>query len=169
MEAEEKAVEQALPGMEKPRAKAKVFINPSDLVEVKVDVFFDPSSGEFLSAMVPELITNKETLKAVIGVDEYVFKFSKPMYDKLNKYRAACMELEPSTKTRMVNSLKLRDYLILFHLKEWNLKNDQGEAIPLSFTKSGGLTDESLNVVYSLHPSIMDIVMTSFESKMVLV
>lgn len=146
-----------------------IFVNSEDKLDVEVIVFSDRATGEFLSVIVPEIVIKTEDLTAILGVTKYKFVFTKPNYDKMNQYRKSSMEYDPNVQRSVLNPLRLRDYFIIFHLKEWNVKNTDGEISPLTCNTNGSLDDKSTALVYSLHSSILDVVMTTYERKMVLI
>jgi len=147
----------------------KLFVSDEDNINVEVDVIFNAKTGDILSVVVAEVELDVEKIKSVFGYERYKFVFSRPTYDKLNRYRQRSMEYDAISKVNTINQLKLRDFFIVYHLKEWNIKDENGKGIGLQFEPNGSLVDDTIDIVYGLHPSILDVVITSFERKMLLV
>lgn len=151
---------------EKKKINPFLFVGDA-LVDIKTYVVYD-DDGQIVSVLNEDVATLKDVLVS-FNFKEYVFKFSQVNYDKLNKYRQRSLEYDKMTKNNIVNHLKIRDYFIIYHLRDWNIDDENGKKVELKFDTNGSLSDESVEKVYSLHPSIIDVVLTSFERKMVLV
>ena len=64
----------------------------------------------------------------------------------------------------IVNPFKMRNYVILNHLKRWqNVTNELGEQISLKIDIDNTLTQQSLDLVYTVNPAIIDCVMKQFQ------
>ena len=148
----------------------RMFVKKDETITVEFEIMFFKETGEILS-VIPKDIPNQiaDTMRSYFGVDSYKFTFSKPSYNQMNRYRNGSSEIERSSRTSMVNNLKLRDYFLIFHLKEWNMTDEEGNVIKLGFEPNGALDDASEKIVYGLHPTILDVVLASFERQMVLV
>lgn len=147
----------------------KLFITGDEEINVEVDVIFNNVDGDILSVVVAELELDVEKIKAIFGYERYKFVFTRPTYDKLNRYRQKSSEFNQEARVTVINQLKLRDFFLVYHLKDWNIKDENGNKIELEFEPNGTLTDETIDIVYGLHPSILDVVITSFERKLLLV
>ena len=152
---------------EKKKINPFLFVKLDELVNVKIIVVYD-EKGSVMSVLNDDFFHLKDTLD-VLKYNEYTFKFSSVNYEKINKYRQKCMEIDRIQNVQVVNNFKIRDFLIVYHLKEWDLKDENGNAIELKFDVNKALSDESIEIVYSLHPSIIDVVLTTLEKKLLLV
>jgi hypothetical protein len=147
----------------------KLFVTEDEEIEVEVDVIFNRESGEILSVVIAELEIDVEKIKTIFGYQRSKFVFTRPVYDKLNRYRQRATEFNSEAKLNIINQSKMRDFFLVYHLKDWNIEDENGNKIELKFEPNGSLTDETIDVVYGLHPSILDVVITSFERKLLLV
>ena len=79
------------------------------------------------------------------------------------------MYYDDSAKKTIVNPFKLRNYIILNHLKHWDGITDvDGNIINLELDIDGTLKQSSLDLVYQMNPAVVDVVMTIFEQKAML-
>ena len=67
-----------------------------------------------------------------------------------------------------INELQLREFFLVYHLVDWNLKDENGDKVPIKFDPNGSLSDETLELIYSLPSSLIDVVLTSYERKAVI-
>lgn len=146
----------------------KLFIDNSTLIKVEVFAFFDKATGEFYSVVAPELKDKLQMLEQVMNMQSIVFEFTKPNYSEINKYRTSASEWDVDAGKQILNPFKLRDYFLFYHLKSWNLKDNDGKTIELKLGKNG-LSDESLSVIYNLNTSILDIILNQYEKLAILV
>jgi len=147
--------------------KPKFFVTNEEKINVEIDVLFDKDDGNILS-IYAESEVQEARLSELLGFQKLRFVFTKPSYDKINRYRTRCSEYNTETKTMMVNQLRMRDFFIIYHLKEWNVEDNEGNKIELKFDPNGALSDASLSNVYNLHPSILDVVLNKYESLLLL-
>ena len=68
----------------------------------------------------------------------------------------------------IVDRLNLRNFLLVWHLKDWNMTDEEGKKVDLMFDPNGSLSEESLAMVYALSPSLVDVVLTGFEKDILL-
>lgn len=145
------------------------FVKGTDTETIEVDVLTHPQTGRVMSVT-----------KAGYGIDfEYEFayfvhsvlrfEFSIPNYIQLSEYRRRCTTLDDATDKPIIDRVKLREFFLVNHLKNWNLVDTEGHEIPLTFDKSGLLSDLALVVAHSLAPAILDVVFTIFEKDVLLI
>lgn len=146
------------------RKRPSLFVN-DEKIKVEVSVLYSYNTGEILSIFAHTLPI-EDKLKELMGVEELVFEFSKMSYDQLRGYRDVCSYIDNNTKALQINSLKMRDCYVYYHLKGWNLKDDEGKEIEIKFTESGSLSEESRDLFYKLSPAIIDITINEFENKL---
>ena len=60
----------------------------------------------------------------------------------------------------------MRDCYVYYHLKGWNLKDEDGNDLELKFTDSNSLSEESAKLFYSLSPAIIDVAINEYENKL---
>ena len=144
--------------------KSKLFVQPSKLTDFHVYVVSSPDTGEIVS------ITGKpypdDALKQGKFIQEdLVFRFSRPSYEQVSKYRQLSLVFDKGSDSTVVNPGRMRELLLMFHLKEWNLTDEDDKPIKLSFDPDDSLSLQSLAVVKSLSFTIVDVLMTMYEKK----
>ena len=126
-----------------------------------------------------DILTSKKTGKVLtvartgLGIDfkdfEYLrhtrvwFEFTVPTYDEISRYRKECGVWQPQAQQVLIDKLQMRDYLLVWHLKDWSLEGKDGKVELEHDKEDGSLEKKTIKKVYSLHPTIIDVVMTIFE------
>ena len=149
-------------------ARPRLFTTPTDQVQVEVHVMFRQDNGEVLSVFSSDVKIDLDKLTRFLGHQLLQFTFSKPQYPQIARYRQRSTVLYPDTNTTMVDNGKLRDFLMVYHLRGWNIAGEDGAPLQIKIDPNGAVANETLDVVYSLHPSIIDVVMTTLERKLLL-
>ena len=146
------------------KKRPSLFVNDEN-IKIKITVLYSFETGDVLSIFAHTLPI-EDKLKELMGVEELEFEFSKMSYDQLRGYREVCSYIDPNTKALQINSLKMRDCYVYYHLKGWNLKDEEGNDIEIKLEESGSLTEESREVFFKLTPAIIDIAINEFENKL---
>lgn len=160
-------VEEITKKEEKKKAKPNLFMKPNDRIKIALDVMIDNETGEVASVASKTLDLNIASLSELYYNLEVVFEFSKVNYEQLTMYRKRSSSYNSASRQMIVDRLKVRDHLIYYHLKAWNLKDDNGEIIPIKFD-GDMLSSESAELFTNLSPSIVDITLNEYETKMAL-
>ena len=147
------------------RKRPSLFVN-DEKIKVEISVLYSYETGEILSVFAHTLpVDNK--IKELMGVEELIFEFSKMSYDQLRGYRDVCSYIDSNTKALQINTLKMRDCYIYYHLRGWNLKDDDGKDIEIKLNnESNSLSEESAKIFFNLSPAIIDIAINEFENKL---
>jgi len=139
-----------------------------DNKEVEVTIFVLYNKNDSSIIRVAGTAIDEELIDGIVQ-EQYKFYFSKPNYDDISKYRQLSMYYDDSSKKTIVNPFKLRNYIILNHLKRWDGITDvEGNVINLELDIDGTLKQSSLDLIYQMNPSVVDVVMTIFEQKAML-
>ena len=146
------------------KKRPSLFVN-NENIKVEVTILYSYETGDVLSVFAHTLPIEKQ-VKEMMGVEELIFEFSKISYDQLRGYRDICSYIDTNTKALQINSLKMRDCYVYYHLKGWNLKDDDGNDIEIKFNESGDLSNESTKIFYSLTPAVIDVAINEFENKL---
>lgn len=139
-----------------------------DNKEIQIDVFvvYNSENGDILG------VSGKQIDSTVIeGIleEKYSFYFTRPNYDDVTKYRQMAMYWDENSKKTVVNPFKLRNLLIINHLKHWaGVVDENNEPIELELDVDGLLKTKSIELIYNISSTIMDVVMTLFEQKAML-
>lgn len=146
------------------RKRPSLFVN-DEKVKVEISVLYSYNTGEILSVFAHTLPI-EDRVKEIMGVEEIVFEFSKISYDQLRGYRDICSYIDDGIKELQINKLKMRDCYVYYHLKGWNLKDENGNEIEIKFNESNSLSEESSKIFFNLSPAIIDIAINEFENKL---
>jgi hypothetical protein len=153
---------------EKPAAKPSFFIKKAARHVIKMDVLTSKEDGRVLSVS-----------KTGLGIDfvkdfpfmvytELVFEFSVPNYEDMSTYRQRSSVYRREAQQVIVDKLQLRNFMLVWHLKDWNLTDEDGKKVDLALDSNGSLSEESLAMVYAISPTLLDVVMTIFEKEILL-
>lgn len=166
MEEEKKEVVEVAQNKEvKSKIVPKIFIKKDEKIQITVVGFHSAQTGELIMIFPLEYVKDDGKDDVFVRKD-YTFKFSKVSYDKLNRYRNRSLQYNAEDKTTTINTLKLRQFFLVWHLVDWNLQDEEGNKIPLKFDPNGALSDETLQLIYLLPSSLLDTVLATFEKKM---
>lgn len=150
---------------EKKPVKLKLFYKADERVEISVFGYHNAKTGELAFVLPADDDSKNETFDNLFVKVEYKFWFSRVSYDKLNRYRSRSMIYNSEDQNNTINEIRLREFFLVFHLLDWNLTDENGKKIELKFDTNKALSDESLNLIYTLPHSLMDVVLTAFERK----
>lgn len=151
------------------KAAPAFFVKGTDTETIEVDVLTHPQTGRVMSVTKSGYGIDFESEFAYFVHSVLRFEFSVPNYIQLSEYRRRCTTLDDATDKPIVDRVKLREFFLVNHLKNWNLVDTEGHEIPLTFDKSGLLSDLALVVAHSLAPAILDVVFTIFEKDVLLI
>lgn len=137
------------------------FFIDKNQIQINVYVIYNTLDGNILSVS-----QNSLDNQFIQGIDQigYKFIFTKPNYQQVSRYKQLAMYWDNIAKKTIVNPFKMRNYVILNHLKRWqNVTNELGEEIQLQIDIDNTLTQQSLDLVYSVNSAIVDCVMKQFQ------
>ncbi len=149
----------------KPAAKPRLFFNKDGKVEISVIGYHNSDTGE-LEFAVPTDAKDAPDFGDLFTKVEYKFWFTHCPYDKYNRYRTRSMIYNSEDQNNTINQLRLREFFLVYHLVHWNLTDDDGNKIELKFDPNKSLSDESLNLIYTLPSVLLDVVLMAYEKKM---
>ena len=148
-------------------ASPSFFVSNTDRYKLELDVLFDRETGKITS------ISRKD-----LGIDfsefdffahtEVWFEFSIPSYQDISTYRQRCSSYRRDAGKVLVDSIQMRNFLIVWHLKDWSLQGKDGKKVELTQNAEGALDDDSLAHVYAVSPSLIDVVLTNLEKDIIL-
>lgn len=136
-----------------------------DNKEIAIDVYvvYREEDGLIISASGYPI--GEDLIEGIIE-SKYTFYFTKPNFDDMSKYRQLSMYVDKISGKTIVNPFKLRNYIILNHLRRWEGVTDaDGNDLELNLDPDGTLSAATLDLIYNINPSIMDVVMSLFEQK----
>jgi hypothetical protein len=147
-------------------ALPKFFIDSNDRIKVELVVMFNKKSGELLNISLKEFRIDLSKL-TFLGSSVEWFEFSRPTYDGLSSYRQKSMLFDKTIGKMLVDPVRLRNFLIVFHLKAWSIRDNEGKPQELGFN-GNALDSSALKVVDKVHPTMLDIVLSKFETEILL-
>jgi hypothetical protein len=145
----------------------KLFIKKEELIDVDVEIIFDPDSGDLYSITQPGLLdtTILESLQSVI----YKFKFRPVSYDNMQNYRRQASFYDSQAGDLVINRLSLRSFFMINHLRETDMVDENGQPFKMIFDEENdNLSLETINKLYETVPALLDVVMTLFERKLLM-
>ena len=146
-----------------PDAKPSFFVKKTDKHRVEVDVLTSKRDGRIMSVSRSGLGLNFAKDFAFLRHDMLWFEFSIPNYEDMSTYRQRSASWRRDAQQVVVDKLQLRNFLLVWHLKDWSVPDENGNKVVLKFEENGTLADESMAQVYALMPTLLDIVLTVFE------
>lgn len=142
------------------------FVEEEDRFTVEVDVLFRKEDGRLVSVSRTGFLDKGEF--EALGFVEEKFHFKPVGYEQMSNYRQRCSVYRRDAGRALVDPVALRNYFIVWHLKDWTMRDRKGEKIGLSFNESGALDDDSIQQVYKINTTMLDVVLTLFEKDMMM-
>jgi len=142
------------------------FVEDDDRLKVEVDILFEKGTGRLVSVSRSGLV--KEDDFETLGFSTETFEFKPAGYEQMSNYRQRCSTFRRDAGRALVDPIALRNYLIVWHLKDWTIRGRDGKKIELKFNDSGALEDESIQLVYKTNTTMLDVVLTLFEKDMMM-
>jgi len=69
----------------------------------------------------------------------------------------------------LIDRLQMRNHLIVWHLKDWSLTDKDGKKVELTLDEEGALSDGSMEKVYALHTTVVDVAISILEKDLLLI
>ena len=155
------------PAEDEPVAPPSFFIEEGKRHRVEVDILCSKKDGAILSVSRTGLGIDYKDFTYLNHVKEW-FEFTVPTYEDLSSYRQRCGIYRQEAQQVLIDRLQLRNFLLVWHLKEWSLRKPDGTVVELGHEPNKSLDDASMKAAYSVHPTIMDVVLTIFEKDILL-
>jgi flagellar motor protein MotB len=146
---------------------ASFFVDKEKTYKIEVDILFDQKSGQILSVSKVGLILDFSEFEYLNHTKEW-FEFTQPTYDQMSNYRQRSQVYHRETNRMVVDGVRMRSFFLTWHLKDWSLKDGNGNKIELKVDEDGSLSTDSFDMVFSLQPTLVDVVMTLFEKDILL-
>lgn len=143
------------------------FVDEEDRHRIELDLLFDKTTKRVASVSRTGLNMDFSVYKTMKHTVEW-FEFSVPDYNAISKYRQRSTVYRRESGTPVVDAVQLRNFLIVWHLKDWSLRDRNGNKVKLNFEDNGALADDSIQKVYKMPNAIIDVLMTIFERDVLL-
>jgi len=145
----------------------QLFVQREKLIEIQIEVVFDPYGGDIYSIAQPGMLNTAvlETLRVV----NYTFKFRPVNYDDMHKYRKQASAYDSKAGELVINRLQLRTFFLVNHLRETDLVKANGEPFVVEIDpENDNMSLKSLTEIFQTVPALLDVVMTLFERKLLI-
>ena len=163
------AVEKDKPATEAKEAMPSFFVDKAEKRRISVDVLSSKDDGRILSVSWTGLGIDFTAEKTYLRHDVVWFDFTIPSYEDMYSYRQRSAKFHKEAGQLLVDKLQLRNFMLVWHLKDWSLMGKDGKKVELKHDDDGSLDNESLKAVYAMHPTILDVVLTRLEKDVLLV
>lgn len=144
------------------------FIKKSDRHKIEVDILSSKKDGRIMSVSRVGLGLDFKKDFSYLRHDVMWFEFSVPNYEDMSTYRQRSSVWRRDAQQTIIDKLQLRNFLLVWHLKDWSLTDSDGNKVELEIEEKGALTDESVAKVYALNPTMVDVVLTLLEKDILL-
>ena len=135
---------------------------------VEVDILSSKEDGKIMSVSRVGLGLDFEKEFDYLNHSLAWFDFTIPTYEDMSSYRTRCAIYRKDAGQMVVDRLQLRNFILVWHLKDWSLTDADGNKVELNHDPDGSLDDASMKRAYSLHPTLIDVVLTIFEKDILL-
>lgn len=142
--------------------KSKMFIK-DESIDIDIFVVSRVENGDIISVSGNEM--DETNFGDVFQQDKLSFSFSKPNYGDMSKYRQLSMYYDKNSDHTVVNPVRMRELFLMYHLRKWNLTDENGDEIVINIDPDGSLDTKCLNVIREIDFQIIDVLMTTFETK----
>ena len=143
------------------------FIDTEKRHRVAVDILCSSKDGSVLSVSRTGIGIDYKEFEYLNHVKEW-FEFTLPSYEEMSTYRQRCGVYRKEAQQVIIDRLQLRNFLLVWHLKDWSLRDGEGKKVELSHEENGALDDQTMKVVYKTHTTILDVVLTILEKDILL-
>ena len=153
------------------KKKPRLFFKKDERILVIINGYHSNETGELSFVVADENDTNtsESIINDMFTKVPYKFWFTRCTYDRLNRFRSRSMIYNSEDQNNTINEIKLREFFLMFNLVDWNITDDDGNKIPLTFDTNNALSDESIKLAYSLPSNLMDAALISYERKIGLI
>ena len=143
------------------------FVNKEERKRIELDILSGREDGKIMSVSRTGLGLDFNEFKFLRHETAW-FDFTMPSYEDMSTYRQRCGVYRREAGQVLVDKLQLRNFILVWHLKDWSLTDSDGNKIELKHDSDGSLSDESLKKVYSVHTTLLDVLLTIFEKDVLL-
>lgn len=144
------------------------FVKKTDRHRIEVDILSGKRDGRIMSVSRTGLGLNFEKDFTYLIHEVAWFEFSLPNYEDMSTYRQRSSVWRREAQQSVVDRLQLRNFMLVWHLKDWSLADEEGNKVKLEYEETGALTDECVARVYAVNPTLIDVVLTLLEKDVLL-
>jgi len=148
-------------------AAPSFFVQESDRYRLELDILFDKKTGKITSISRKDLGIDFTQFQIFAHSVEW-FEFSIPTYEDISTYRQRCSTFRRDAGKVLVDAIQMRNFLLVWHLRDWSLRGADGKKVELKTNPEGALDDVSIKQVYQVSPTLVDVILTNFEKDVIL-
>jgi hypothetical protein len=148
-------------------APPSFFVDREENHRVEVDILTRKQDGRVVSVARTGIGMDYQQFDRLQYSQEW-FEFTMPDYDQMANYRQKSAVYRREAESMLVDKIQLRNYLLVWHLKDWSLRGKDGKKVELEHDEDKSLKEVSIERVYAMHTTILDIVLTVFEKDLLL-
>jgi hypothetical protein len=148
-------------------AAPSFFVDREENHRVEVDILTRKQDGRVVSVARTGIGMDYKQFDRLL-YSQVWFEFTMPDYDQMANYRQKSAVYRREAESMLVDKIQLRNYLLVWHLKDWSLQDKEGKKVELKHDDDGSLSEDSIERVYAMQSTILDIVLTVFEKDLLL-
>jgi hypothetical protein len=150
-----------------PETSPSFFVQPTDRYRLELDILYDKKTGKVSSISPKNRNIDFSQFQFFAHSIEW-FDFSIPTYEDMANYRQRCSNYRRDAGKVLVDAIQMRNFLLVWHLKDWSLRGADGKKVELKHNAEGALDDDSLKKAYQVSPTLIDVILTNFETEVIL-
>ena len=143
------------------------FVEEGDRRKIEIDILSSKVDGKIVSISRSGMGVNFDEFPSLRHSKEW-FEFSIPAYEDMSSYRQRCAVYRREAGQMLVDRLQMRNFLVVWHLKDWSIVGRDGQKVVLTHDADGSVSDESLKKVYKIHSTIIDVIITTLEKDLLI-
>lgn len=138
--------------------KPKIFVDLNEKINVDVEVVSDSSNGRVEFVVPKNNITKDDS--GFFTFTPLHFEFSFPTYDQISMYRQ-----RSTTSNGKIDENIFRSFLMVNHLKDWDMADENNNKVILDFEINGELSRDTLVSINRVPTIVWDTVLTIFQKE----
>ena len=158
---------QGVQGVAEVEAVPSFFVQPSDRYRLELDILFDKKTGKITSITRRDASLDFTQFQFFAHTVEW-FEFSIPSYEDISNYRQRCSIYRRDAGKVLVDAIQMRNFLLVWHLKDWSLRGPDGKKVELKTTEEGAMDEETIKKVYQVPATLIDVILTHLEKDIIL-
>lgn len=145
------------------RVPPVVFLEENQTADIDVEVISEAQTGKILYVL-PKDVSRQSGIEVTDSDKFFVFtpfkfKFSAPNWEQVSLYR----QRSSLNQDGRLDKNTFRTFLLVNHLKAWDIKDGKGQLVDIDFEVNGELTKESISKINRVPSAIWDAVLVMVE------
>jgi hypothetical protein len=162
----EEVVESTTSGVEEiKKVPPIVFFEENQTAEIDIAVISEATTGKILYVL-PKDVANQSGIEVTDSDKFFVFtpfrfKFSAPNWEQVSLYR----QRSSVNQQGRLDKNMFKTFILINHLKEWDIKDSKGDIVELDFDINGEVTKESMSKINRVPSSVWDAVLAMVDKE----